>query len=87
MRTSEGERTPAADLSLIGIGSLALFGGAARGPDYYNFDEGVYAEIAREITRTGRLLTPRCDGVPYFEKPPLVYWLSAFSYRLFGTAT
>ncbi len=87
MKTSEGGRARAADLSLIGIGSLALFGWAARSPDYYNFDEGVYAEIAREIARTGRMLTPRCNGVPYFEKPPLVYWLSAFSYRLFGTAT
>jgi 4-amino-4-deoxy-L-arabinose transferase-like glycosyltransferase len=87
MKPSERERTRAADLSLVGIGSLALFGWAARGPDYYNFDEGVYAEVAREIARTGQLLTPRCNGVPYFEKPPLVYWLSALSYRLFGTAT
>jgi 4-amino-4-deoxy-L-arabinose transferase-like glycosyltransferase len=87
MKTSEGVWARAADLSLIGIGSLTLFGWAARGPDYYNFDEGVYAEVAREIARTGQLLTPRCNGVPYFEKPPLIYWLSALSYRLFGTAT
>src|SRR5579875_1420501 len=87
MKPSERERTHAADSLLIGIGSLALFGWAALGPDYYNFDEGVYAEVAREIARTGQLLTPRCNGVPYFEKPPLVYWLSALSYRLFGTAT
>ncbi len=87
MKTFEGGLSRAADLSLIGIGSLALFGWAARGPDYYNFDEGVYAEIAREIARTGQLLTPRCNGVPYFEKPPLIYWFSALSFRLFGTTT
>jgi hypothetical protein len=43
---------------LIGIGSPAWFGWAARGPDYYDFGAGVYAEIAREIARTGQLLAP-----------------------------
>lgn len=72
---------------LIGLASFALFGWAARRPDFYNFDEGVYAEVAREMALTGRLMTPRCNGVPYFEKPPLVYWLSSASYRLFGYTT
>ena len=29
-------------------------------------------------------VTPRLDGVKYFEKPPLVYWLTAASYRWLG---
>jgi 4-amino-4-deoxy-L-arabinose transferase-like glycosyltransferase len=47
-------------------------------------DEGRYAEIPREMLATGDWLTPHLNGVLYFEKPPLQYWLSAFSMKLFG---
>ncbi|WP_257308791.1 glycosyltransferase family 39 protein [Geothrix fuzhouensis] len=47
-------------------------------------DEGRYAEIPREMLATGDWLTPRVNGVLYFEKPPLQYWLSAISMKLFG---
>ena len=47
-------------------------------------DEGRYAEIPREMLATGDWLTPHLIGVLYFEKPPLQYWLSAISMKLFG---
>lgn len=47
-------------------------------------DEGRYAEIPREMVVSGDYLTPRLNGVKYFEKPPLVYWLTAGSIKLFG---
>ena len=47
-------------------------------------DEGRYAEIPREMLATGDWLTPTLNGVLYFEKPPLQYWLSAISMKLFG---
>ena len=47
-------------------------------------DEGRYAEIAREMAATGDWVTPRLNGLKYFEKPPLQYWLTAAAYRLFG---
>jgi 4-amino-4-deoxy-L-arabinose transferase-like glycosyltransferase len=47
-------------------------------------DEGRYAEIPREMLATGDWLTPRLNGVLYFEKPALQYWLSALSMKLFG---
>jgi 4-amino-4-deoxy-L-arabinose transferase-like glycosyltransferase len=46
-------------------------------------DEGRYAEIAREMLATGDFVTPRLDGVKYFEKPPLQYWLTALSFKAF----
>ena len=47
-------------------------------------DESRYAEIPREMLQRGDWITPRLQGEPYLEKPPLLYWLTAVSYRLFG---
>jgi len=47
-------------------------------------DEARYAEIPREMLASGDFVTPRLNGVPYFEKPPLLYWVNAASLRLFG---
>lgn len=47
-------------------------------------DEGRYAEVAREMLRSGDLVTPRLDGVPFLDKPPLFYWLEAASFAAFG---
>jgi 4-amino-4-deoxy-L-arabinose transferase-like glycosyltransferase len=47
-------------------------------------DEGRYAEIPREMAESGDWVTPRLDGLRYFEKPPLQYWATAASYELFG---
>lgn len=49
-----------------------------------NPDEGRYTEIPREMAVSGDFVTPRLNGVKYFEKPPLVYWLSALTFRQFG---
>jgi len=47
-------------------------------------DEGRYAEIPREMVASGDWLTPRLDGIKYFEKPALQYWLTAAAYEAFG---
>ena len=49
-------------------------------------DEGRYAEIPREMVATADWLTPRLNGIKYFEKPPLQYWATAIAYRVFGKA-
>jgi len=47
-------------------------------------DEGRYSEISREMAASGDWVTPRLNGIKYFEKPPLQYWASAAAFRLFG---
>ncbi|MEO6726391.1 MAG: glycosyltransferase family 39 protein [Blastocatellia bacterium] len=57
-----------------GLGSLPFIGP----------DEPRYAEVAREMYRSGDWITPRLGGIRWFEKPALTYWLSAIGYKLFG---
>lgn len=47
-------------------------------------DEGRYATIAWEMVTTGDWLTPRLNGVKYFEKPALQYWATALGFLAFG---
>ena len=52
--------------------------------DLFQTDEGRYAEIPREMVASGDWVTPRLDGLLYFEKPVLQYWTTAVAYELFG---
>jgi len=59
-------------LGLLGHGALA------------EPDEARYGEIAREMLQLRDWVTPHLNYVKYFEKPPLVYWLTALNEHLFG---
>lgn len=47
-------------------------------------DEGVYAGCAREMAASGNYVVPMLNGRPFFDKPPVVFWLQAASIREFG---
>jgi 4-amino-4-deoxy-L-arabinose transferase-like glycosyltransferase len=47
-------------------------------------DEGRYGEVGRWMAVSGDWLAPRLNGLPFFHKPPLLYWLEAASVTLFG---
>ncbi len=52
--------------------------------DLFDPDEGRYAEIPAAMVATGDWLTPRLNGLKYFEKPVLQYWGTAAIYELLG---
>ncbi|MGB3436064.1 ArnT family glycosyltransferase [Achromobacter sp.] len=47
-------------------------------------DEGRYAGVAWDMLRSGTYAVPLLDGMPYFHKPPLYYWLTELSFSVFG---
>jgi len=73
---------------LLGLSILCLvilFYGLGRLP-FVGPDEPRYAEVAREMYETGDWITPRIDGIPWFEKPALLYWLAAAGYSALGVS-
>ncbi len=66
-----------------GILLLLYFGGLGSVP-LLEPDEGRYTEIPREMIKGGDWVLPHLDGVLYFEKPPLNYWMTAASLEVFG---
>jgi hypothetical protein len=47
-------------------------------------DEGRYSAIPSEMNHSGDYVTPHLKGTVYLEKPPLCYWATALSFKIFG---
>src|SRR5437868_6351053 len=69
--------------AIAGLGA-ALFGFHLGSYGLWEPDEARYAEIAREMLERGNFLIPHLNYVPYVEKPPLLYWITALSFTMFG---
>ncbi len=48
--------------------------------------DSVQAQIAKTMLASGDWVTARIDGVLYLEKAPLIYWMIAICYKIFGVA-
>lgn len=70
-------------LSVLGVTVFLskLWQGDMRGDSLF------YAEVAKEILKTGDWLTMHFAYKPYFNKPPLLFWLTALNYKLFGVTS
>jgi 4-amino-4-deoxy-L-arabinose transferase-like glycosyltransferase len=76
---------PVSRFVLVMLAAIALWVGIENmGRRLANPDEGRYSEISREMAASGDWVTPRLNGLKYFEKPPLQYWASAAAFRIFG---
>src|SRR5262245_47043667 len=64
-----------------GIFSFSLFTWA---PPLYDWDEINFAESSREMLVTGNYFQVQIDFRPFWEKPPLYFWMQAASMKIFG---
>lgn len=69
-----GAALVAAGLYLIGLGSAP----------FLDPPEGFHAVVARTMVDTRDWIAPRINGVRYFDKPPLMYWLMAAGFAVDG---
>lgn len=76
--------SPARDLSRLALAFAAVYFLPTGLRPLTDPDEGRYVEIAREMAATGDFVSPRLNGVLYFEKPPLFYWLETLAVKLGG---
>ena len=65
---------------IIFIISLSLYAAGLGGTALLDPDEPVYGQTAREMVETGSWLTPRLNGLLWFDKPPMYFWLAAASF-------
>jgi 4-amino-4-deoxy-L-arabinose transferase-like glycosyltransferase len=65
-------------------GALAPLGYRLGDGSLYDWDEAIYAQAAKEMSRTGVSGHITWDGRPFFHKPPLYFWLTALTYHLTG---
>ena len=71
-------------LAVLLVASAVYLGCIISPPSLMDDVDAVQAQIARNMLTSGDWVTARLDGVPYLEKAPLVYWVIAGSYKVFG---
>jgi 4-amino-4-deoxy-L-arabinose transferase-like glycosyltransferase len=65
---------------------LFVYMGSLFSPALLDDADATHSEAAREMYRSGDWVTLHVNGIRYLEKAPLLYWLIATSYRVFGVS-
>ncbi len=71
-------------IAILVLAWLILQIGGLFTPGLLDDVDSIYIEIAREMLRRHDFITPFINGVRFFDKPPLMYWMAAASMRIFG---
>jgi 4-amino-4-deoxy-L-arabinose transferase-like glycosyltransferase len=71
-------------ISLLVLAWLILQIGGLFTPGLLDDVDSVYIQIAREMLQRHDYVTPYINGIRFFDKPPLMYWMAAGSMHLFG---
>ena len=70
--------------TLVVLLFLLVYAGSAFSPGLQDDADSTHAEAAREMYATGDYVTLHVNGIRYLEKAPMMYWLVAASYHVFG---
>jgi len=71
-------------LAVILVAALVYLGCIVSPPSLMDDVDAVQAQIARNMLLSGDWVTAHLDGIAFLEKPPLIYWTMAVSYKIFG---
>jgi 4-amino-4-deoxy-L-arabinose transferase-like glycosyltransferase len=70
-------------LFLVALWAAAVAGGLTARPAW-PIDETRYLSVAWEMWQRGDFLVPHLNGLPYSDKPPLLFWLIDAGWGVFG---
>lgn len=88
MNTSSGRHTSSASnrkyLLILLLGGSLLFFPFLGSVHLFDWDEINFAESAREMLVTGNYTQVQINYKPFWEKPPLYFWLQALSMKIFS---
>ncbi|HUO32277.1 MAG TPA: glycosyltransferase family 39 protein [Bryobacteraceae bacterium] len=84
-RTGADSGTSLQLLLIVLLFAAAVYAGSMTSPPSLMDDvDAVQAQISRNMLASGDWVTARLDGIAYLEKAPLIYWLMALSFKVFG---
>lgn len=88
MQIKENVSTPILSRRSVYIAAAAVLGVCAlylfdlTGMGLVSTDEPRYADVGRAMAQSGDWITPRLWGQPWFEKPALLYWMTATAFKM-----
>ena len=82
--TSQQKWLAYSPLIVVAVAAIIYLGCIISPPSLMDDVDAVQAAIARGMLTSGDWVTARLDGLAYLEKPPLIYWTIAGSFRLLG---
>jgi 4-amino-4-deoxy-L-arabinose transferase-like glycosyltransferase len=71
--------------AIIASGLILFFNLGTKSLENHGYSR--YAEVAREMIRSGDWVVPHYNGEVYLDKPPLLFWLIAIPASLYGSVT
>jgi 4-amino-4-deoxy-L-arabinose transferase-like glycosyltransferase len=83
---SEGRKRIYVYLAVLAIAGAVYFGCILSPPSLMDDVDAVQGQIARNMLISGDWVTARIDGIAYLEKAPLIYWIIAIFYKIFGVS-
>src|ERR1700736_1224048 len=78
------ESSTRSSVIVLVVASLVFITNIISPPHLMDDVDAVQAQIARNMLASGDWVTARLDGIAYLEKAPLLYWVIAVSYEIFG---
>ena len=81
---AELPRPRARSIALLVLVWLVLHLGCLFTPGLLDDVDSIYIETAREMLVRHDFVTPYVDGIRFFDKPPLIYWMAAAGMKVFG---
>ena len=80
------ERRISRELIVVLIAAAIYLGSIWSPPSLMDDVDAVQAQIARNMLESGDWVSARLNGILYLEKAPLIYWMIAVSYLVFGVS-